>query len=239
VVHPDGAKESFLHDAEGRLLTHADPLGRRTEWRYTAAGLIGTRQDALGHLIRYRWDRIGRLAQLTNENGAVAEFRYDPAGKLLEEKGFDGRKTRYRYGCHNGRLEGMREGGQETRFEFDAAGRLEKRQSGTVTPDGRWNPEGEEEYQWDRNGRLALAKNQETKLQWFHDPAGNLVTEHQHYLSAKLTAVWRHAYDPPGESHCHAEAGRQKWGNAARESSDLSKKLCWIRSRTSLRSRIC
>ncbi|MDR0673730.1 MAG: RHS repeat protein, partial [Zoogloeaceae bacterium] len=80
----------------------------------------------------------------------------------------------------------------------DAAGRLEKRQSGTVTPDGKWRAEGEEAYQWDKNGRLALAKNKETKLQWFYDKAGNLTTEHQHYLSANLTAVWRHAYDPLG-----------------------------------------
>jgi YD repeat-containing protein len=61
VIHPDGAKEHFLHDAEGRLLAHTYLLGRTTEWRYTAAGLIDARQDALGHAIRYRWDRLGRL----------------------------------------------------------------------------------------------------------------------------------------------------------------------------------
>ncbi|MDR3322915.1 MAG: DUF6531 domain-containing protein, partial [Zoogloeaceae bacterium] len=198
VIHPDQAKETFQHDAEGRLLTHTDPLGKITEWRYTAAGLIGTRQDALGHLIQYRWDRIGRLTHLTNENSATARFQYDPVGKLLEETGFDQKTTKYRYDRHNGQLASVREGDAETRFEFDAAGRLSQRQSGLVTPDGKWNPESVEEYQWDRNGRLALAKNDTTQLQWFYDQAGNLTTEHQHYRSAGQTAVWHHQYDPLG-----------------------------------------
>ncbi|RQR67493.1 RHS repeat protein, partial [Burkholderia sp. Bp9012] len=34
-------------------------------------------------------------------------------------------------------------------------------------------------------------------LQWFHDPAGNLVREHQHYtrLGQPLVGVWQHEYD--------------------------------------------
>jgi RHS repeat-associated protein len=198
VIHPDQSRETFLHDAEGRLLTHADPLNRITEWRYTAAGLIGTRRDALGHLIQYHWDRLGRLTRLTNENSATAKFKYDPVGKLLEETGFDQKTTQYQYDRGSGVLASLKEGDAETRFEFDAAGRLSQRQSGIVTPDGKWNPEGKEEYQWDRNGRLALAKNKAIQLQWFYDPAGNLTTEHQHYRNAGQTAVWHHQYAPLG-----------------------------------------
>jgi RHS repeat-associated protein len=198
VIHPDGSKEHFLHDAEGRLLAHTDPLGRVTAWKYTAAGLIGTRRDALGHTLRYGWDKLGRLTALQNENGATAEFRYDPVGRLLEEKGFDGKKSEYRYEPSSGRLASLREGEAQSEFEFDAAGRLEKRKSGKVTPDGQWNLESEEEYHWDRNGRLLAARNETSRLRWFYDEAGNLKTEQQEYPGTGRTAVWRHEYDALG-----------------------------------------
>jgi YD repeat-containing protein len=54
------------------------------------------------------------------------------------------------------------------------------------------------EYLWDRNGRLALAKNGAMMLQWFHDLAGNMVAEHRYDRKSGLTAVWRHGYDPLG-----------------------------------------
>ncbi|WP_153046138.1 hypothetical protein, partial [Pseudomonas sp. MF6396] len=41
----------------------------------------------------------------------------------------------------------------------------------------------EETFAYDGNGRLIQAINAASKLQWFHDEAGNLVREHQHYLA--------------------------------------------------------
>ncbi|MCA8347509.1 RHS domain-containing protein, partial [Burkholderia cepacia] len=41
------------------------------------------------------------------------------------------------------------------------------------------------------------ATNADSRLQWFHDAAGNLMREHQHYISLgkPLVAVWQHEYD--------------------------------------------
>ncbi|MBC3494352.1 RHS repeat protein, partial [Pseudomonas taiwanensis] len=54
-----------------------------------------------------------------------------------------------------------------------------------------------ETFAYDGNGKLIQAINAVSKLQWFHDEAGNLTREHQHYLmtGAPMVAVWQHTYD--------------------------------------------
>ncbi|GGC25567.1 hypothetical protein GCM10011572_53710 [Pseudoduganella buxea] len=60
-------------------------------------------------------------------------------------------------------------------------------------------PEQIETFAYNANGQLADARNEHARLQWFYDPAGNLVREHQHYQGPfhleKRTAVWHHRYD--------------------------------------------
>ncbi|AXA90919.1 RHS repeat-associated core domain-containing protein [Massilia sp. YMA4] len=194
VIHPDGSEEQLRHDAEGRLLAHIDALQRTTAYRYTAAGLIAQRTDALGHRLRYSWDALGRLSTLENENGSVYRFQYDPVGRLLQEQGFDGKTTDYRYQEGTGVLAETVEAGVTTRLEFDAMGRLTQRRAAAPG-----QPEQTETFAYYASGQLADAKNEHARLQWFYDPAGNLVREHQHYHGPfhpdKRTAVWHHRYD--------------------------------------------
>ncbi|WEF33104.1 RHS repeat-associated core domain-containing protein [Pseudoduganella chitinolytica] len=194
VIHPDGTEEQLRHDAEGRLLAHIDALQRRTSYRYTAAGLIAQRTDALGQSLQYRWDALGRLSVLENENGSVYRFQYDPVGRLLQEQGFDGKTTDYRYDESTGVLAETVEAGVTTRLEFDPMGRLVQRRAAAPG-----KPEQIETFAYNANGQLADARNEHARLQWFYDPAGNLVREHQHYHGPfhpdKRTAVWHHRYD--------------------------------------------
>lgn len=194
VIYPDGKQEQLLHDAEGRLLAHTDALARTTAYRYTAAGLIARRIDALGHGLHYRWDALGRLAALENENGSVYRFRYDPVGRLLQEQGFDGKVTEYRYDDDSGVLMETVDAGVTTRLDFDAMGRLVQRRAAAPG-----QPEQTETFAYNANGQLAEAQNEHARLQWFYDPAGNLVREHQHYQGPfhpdKGTAVWHHQHD--------------------------------------------
>ena len=55
-----------------------------------------------------------------------------------------------------------------------------------------------ETFAYDGNGNLLQASNLHSRLQWFHDPAGNLLREHQHYLHQQtpIVCVWQHEYDP-------------------------------------------
>jgi YD repeat-containing protein len=41
-----------MHDAEGRLLVHRDPLQRETRYEYTTAGQMARRIDANRHTTR-------------------------------------------------------------------------------------------------------------------------------------------------------------------------------------------
>ncbi|EMD9442626.1 RHS repeat protein, partial [Burkholderia cepacia] len=199
IRHADNSEEHFERDAEGRLLTHIDALGRRTEWDYTEAGLLAQRVDAAGQTLRYQWDKLGQLTALRNENGRDAEFQYDPVGRLLAETGFDGTTTRYEYEEETGKLALAIDGQRITAYTFDPLGRLAERRAALQTGE---TPPREQDWQverfaYDLNGNLALATNADSRLQWFHDPAGNLVREHQHYtrLGKPLVAVWQHEYD--------------------------------------------
>jgi RHS repeat-associated protein len=190
IVLPDETSEHFTHDAEGRLLAHADALGRRTRYSYTRAGLIAGRTDAAGRSLKYQWDLLGRLTELQNENGSHYNFRYDPVGRLLEETGFDRKTTHYHHEATTGTLAEVVEAGHATQLQFDALGRLVERNAG----------EGQlEHFAYDLNGRLVKAANRDARLQWFYDPAGNLTREHHHYLANARTAVWQHRYDELNE----------------------------------------
>ncbi|MDN7874661.1 RHS repeat-associated core domain-containing protein [Burkholderia aenigmatica] len=199
IRYPDDTEEHFERDAEGRLLTHIDALGRRTEWDYTEAGLLAKRVDAAGQSLRYQWDKLGQLTALRNENCRDAEFHYDPVGRLLDETGFDGAITRYEYEEETGKLARAIDGQRITAYTFDSMGRLTERRAALQTGDAapREQDWQVETFAYDLNGNLALAGNADSRLQWFHDPAGNLVREHQHYtrLGQPLVGVWQHEYD--------------------------------------------
>ncbi|WP_123585339.1 RHS repeat-associated core domain-containing protein [Pseudomonas brassicacearum] len=191
IKHPDKTEERFERDAEGRLLAHVDGLDRCTTWSYTEAGFIAERVDAAEQTVRYRWDKLGRLVALENENERRAHFHYDPVGRLLEETGFDGRATRYQYEPESGRLARTLNGERSIAVSFDPIGRLTERRA-TLGEQSQ-----SETFAYDGNGNLVMASNADSRLQWFHDPAGNLLREHQHYLGLEkpLVAVWQHEYD--------------------------------------------
>jgi len=191
IKHPDKTEEHFERDAEGRLLTHVDGLDRCTTWSYTAAGFIAERVDAAEQTLRYRWDRLGRLQALENENERSAQFQYDPMGRLLAETGFDARVTRYKYEPETGRLASIINGERVIGVSLDEMGRVTERRASL----GEMSQT--ETFAYDGNGNLILAGNADSRVQWFHDPAGNLVREHQHYLGLEkpLVAVWQHEYD--------------------------------------------
>ncbi|MHC3822390.1 RHS repeat-associated core domain-containing protein [Pseudomonas sp. G3-19] len=191
VKHPDNTEEHYKRDAEGRLLAHVDALDRCTTWSYTDAGLIAERVDAAEQTLRYRWDRLGRLIALENENEQSAEFKYDPAGRLLAEKDFDGRFLRYQYDPESGRMVNVVNGDRVIGVTFDPMGRVTRRHA------QRGGESQTETFDYDGNGNLLQACNAHSRLQWFHDPAGNVVREHHHYLflDQGSVAIWQHEYD--------------------------------------------
>ncbi|WP_130910191.1 RHS repeat-associated core domain-containing protein [Pseudomonas sp. Sample_9] len=191
IKHPDQTEERFERDAESRLLAYVDGLDRCTTWSYSAAGLITERVDAAEQTLRYRWDRLGRLTALENENEQRAHFHYDPVGRLLEERGFDGRSTHYKYDPFTGRLAQSANGERVIALSFDPLGRLTERRASLG------DQSQSETFAYDGNGNMVMADNADSRLQWFYDPAENILREHQHYLGLEnpVVAVWQHEYD--------------------------------------------
>ncbi|WP_167409880.1 RHS repeat-associated core domain-containing protein [Pseudomonas sichuanensis] len=191
ITHPDKTEERFERDAEGRLLAHVDALDRCTTWKYGAAGQLVERVDANEHTLRYLWDKVGRLTGLENENESKASFLYDPVGRMLQETGFDGLVTRYQYDPYSGRLASTQVGQRRIELRFDRRGRLSERTAHLR------DQSQTESFVYDRNGQLIQAVNASSRLQWFHDEAGNLTREHQYYLATDtpMVAVWQHEYD--------------------------------------------
>ncbi|MDN7875177.1 RHS repeat-associated core domain-containing protein [Burkholderia aenigmatica] len=199
IVQPDNIEHRFERDAEGRVLAYMDPQGRRTTWDYNDAGLLAYRISAAGQRLHYQWDKLGQLTALRNENGRETTFVYDPVGRLLAQTGFDGGTTRYVYDDASGMLAHAIDGQRIIAYTFDEMGRLIERRAAlqtgdTIPREADWQVE---RFAYDGNGNLALAINADSRMQWFHDLAGNLVREHQHYsrLGKPLVAVWLHEYD--------------------------------------------
>ncbi len=182
--------ERVSYDAEGRLLSHADPLEQTTRLDYDAAGRLARRTDALGQSTQYCYDRLGRIVALVDARAATYAFHYDAAGRLAGETGFDGRAIRYAYRETDGRLESIDDAGQIVEIEHDRGGRPSARKAGDDT----------ERFVFDASGRWIDASNRHGRVQRFFDPVGNLVREHHvHTLFGESRSyVWHHEYDEIG-----------------------------------------
>ncbi|KUY86308.1 DUF6531 domain-containing protein, partial [Burkholderia sp. RF4-BP95] len=209
VRHPDGSRETFERDAEGRLLTHTDALNRQTRYSYTQAGLLARRIHANGDAVEYGWDRQGRITLLRNENGREYRFGYDSVGRLVSETDFDERVTQYFRHSGSGVVTNRLSGDVMEAFEYDPMGRLAQRQGwpAQFTDRGQvfLKPQGEvkverESFQYDGLGRLLQAKNGQSTVRRFYDPLGNLERETLSLAVERESYefVWRHEYDEVG-----------------------------------------
>lgn len=123
IVYPDGLKEQFEHDQEGRLLKHTDTKGLVTQYRYNTVGLLEQRVDANRHQIGYQWDKQGRIQKLINQNHAEYLFGYNRFGQLVHEQAFDGEEKHYSYN-DNGQLFQIRQPNILTQLGYHADGSI-------------------------------------------------------------------------------------------------------------------
>lgn len=196
IVYPDGLKEQFQHDQEGRLLQHTDSAGKVTRYQYNAAGLLQQRLDANQHQIVYHWDKQGRISKLVNQNHAEYLFEYNRVGQLLREQGFDGEEKYFSY-AENGHLVQIRQPNILTQLTYDEAGQMTSK---TYTHLGT-RASQQEEFAYNLNGQLSRASNTISQIDFYRNPLGQLIREHQHYKLPNLsvmTAVLRYEYDELG-----------------------------------------
>ncbi len=88
---------TWTRDADGRVLSVTDPLGRVTEYTYTSAGQVTSVTDPLGQTTTYEYDSRGRLLKRTDPLGNETTFAYDYAGHLVSMRDAAGGTTSYTY----------------------------------------------------------------------------------------------------------------------------------------------
>ncbi|MEX7521852.1 RHS repeat protein, partial [Acinetobacter baumannii] len=196
IIYPDGLKEYFEHDEEGRLLKHTDTKGLVTEYKYNQVGLLEQRIDANRHSVAYQWDKQGRIQKLINQNQAEYLFGYNPYGYLIREQAFDGEEKHYSYN-ENGRLFQIRRPNILTQFDYYADGQIASK-SFTHLHTGQKQTE---QFDYNLNSQLSRASNEVSQIDLYRNALGQLVREHQHYKIPELkplTAVLHYEYDELG-----------------------------------------
>lgn len=196
IIYPDGLKEYFEHDEEGRLLKHIDTKGLVTEYKYNQVGLLEQRIDANRHSVAYQWDKQGRIQKLINQNHAEYLFEHNPYGYLIREQAFDGEEKHYSYN-ENGRLFQIRQPNILTQFDYYADGQIASK-SFTHLHTGQKQTE---QFDYNLNSQLSRASNEVSQIDFYRNALGQLVREHQHYKIPELkplTAVLRYEYDELG-----------------------------------------
>lgn len=196
IIYPDGLKEYFEHDEEGRLLKHIDTKGLVTEYKYNQVGLLEQRIDANRHSVAYQWDKQGRIQKLINQNQAEYLFEHNPYGYLIREQAFDGEEKHYSYN-ENGRLFQIRQPNILTQFDYYADGQIASK-SFTHLHTGQKQTE---QFEYNLNSQLSRASNEVSQIDFYRNALGQLVREHQHYKIPELkplTAVLRYEYDELG-----------------------------------------
>lgn len=196
IIYPDGLKEHFEHDQEGRLLKHTDTAGQVTAYHYNQTGLLAQRIDANQHEIGYQWDKQGRISTLINQNHAQYRFHYNPVGQLIREQSFDGEDKYYSY-AETGRLFQIKQPLVVTQFAYHEDGRIaEKTYTHIETRQTQ-----KESFEYNLNGQLSRASNEISQIDFYRNEIGQLTREHQHYKLPHLkplTAVLRYQYDELG-----------------------------------------
>ncbi|AUM27024.1 RHS repeat-associated core domain-containing protein [Acinetobacter pittii] len=196
IIYPDGLKEYFEHDEEGRLLKHIDTKGLVTEYKYNQVGLLEQRIDANRHSVAYQWDKQGRIQKLINQNQAEYLFEHNLYGYLIREQAFDGEEKHYSYN-ENGRLFQIRQPNILTQFDYYADGQIASK-SFTHLHTGQKQTE---QFEYNLNSQLSRASNEVSQIDFYRNALGQLVREHQHYKIPELkllTAVLRYEYDELG-----------------------------------------
>ncbi|MCB0117703.1 MAG: carboxypeptidase regulatory-like domain-containing protein, partial [Anaerolineales bacterium] len=128
--YPDQATYTF--DANGRLLTWQDEMGRVWEYSYTGNGQIqSVSADNGTRTLTLAYDALGRIASVTDQSGRSIAYTYDANGDLVGATSLIGGSWTYEYDSTH-RLTRVIDpnGNTVERTEYDVEGRAIKQWDG-------------------------------------------------------------------------------------------------------------
>lgn len=124
-----GSRQLTLdYDAQDRVKTITDSLGRSTLLTYDPAGRPLTQTLPGGRTVEFRYDPNGNMTSLTPSGRPRHEFTFDAADRMETYKaptiGEESSTTRYRYDAEGSLVEITPPNGRPITFEYDAARQL-------------------------------------------------------------------------------------------------------------------
>ena len=152
----------FSYDSEGRLCSHIDPLGYRTQYLYDRNEHIKTEINPLGISTIEKWDLLKRLIQKrrideTGKEVSKEDIFYDKSGNqarrvssfFREDNSIEHHTLSWSYDLCNRIIKQQQSSGKSTHFEYDCMGRMIQK---TLPSHLSLN------YQYDSLGRLLEQK---------------------------------------------------------------------------------
>jgi RHS repeat-associated protein len=197
ISDPEGLRESYETDFDGRVTVNRLPDGSHVSYTFNAEGrpvrfqyLNGSvwsfEYDLFGHVTRVidpdggtltcRYDTEGRRIAVVNQRNEELRDAYDANGRLTRRQFFDGRVEEYEYDAA-GRLVLFRKpDGSVLRRSYDARSNLTEETA-------RLDPQSEEvviaSYQYNWNGKLLKAANSSGTIEFEYNANRRLVKEVQ------------------------------------------------------------
>jgi RHS repeat-associated protein len=204
--HEDSPVNTYIHDAEGRLLAIVDGNDQQLSVSYDDWGNPSSLTERSGAVTIQEWDDRSRPVRRVLPTGATYTFAYDDAGRLVEVEASSGAVTRYSYGGDE-RIPAEvvdAEGGIARRTVQDGLVRQSVDPDG-VTVDFRYDTDGNVVAATDGDGNtIRLERDAAGRLiaevtplgrrsAYFYDAHGLLVERHD-----PTGAAWRYEYTAAG-----------------------------------------
>lgn len=191
-VSVDGQVVTKLErDKTGQVIAQSDALGRQARLERDTDGRVTGVIDTGKRLTRYEYDKDGNLAKQTDAKGNWVRFERDGDGRLVRQTNAAGQEFLWKYDAR-GKLESRSNGVQQMRYALDTAGRMKE----IVYQDLKAQSVQKVDFEYDQEGRLVQASNDDTRISNHYDEAGRLSARE---LSVDgETFATRYAYDAAG-----------------------------------------
>ncbi len=198
IFHSTGVALDFVRDAQGRILSITDLLGKTIHYEYDAAGDLIQTTNQVGHSTQFVYDADHRVEDIIDPRGVQGvRTDYDADGRLIGVAGPLGNPTNFEHDLDNNREVVTNNQGFQSVFEYDDRGNVivEIDEEGNTTQrtydeEDRLLTERNAlglvtEFTYDSGGNIASVK----------DPGGNTTSYTYDAMGNQLTTV-----DPLGRA---------------------------------------
>ena len=241
----EGNRVKFDYDLAGRNTRITSAGGSTQDFTYDAAGNVERATDGMGETTQFINDMWGRATEVVRADGETERYVYDHAGNVIAATDAEGNTVTYSFGERNQLVERTDAFGQTEYFCYDRAGNLAEhvdRNGSRVTyaynmygsPTERiaqaaWNSSDgtdhmcgriQENYQYDRTGRLTAAISGGMRYDYRYDRKNQLLAK-----TAGGRTLVSYAYDAEG----NRTASMDVTGNCTRYTYDLLGRMTGVR----------